>query len=64
MTVDLTIMFDLSFHRLGGEWIGRFRDTLQPGDNPGKANSQHLSVKSSPKESEGQTRHYAIFPSS
>ena len=64
MTLDLTIMFDLSFHHLGGDWIDHFRDIWQPGDAPGNANPQHLLVKSSPKESEGQTRHNASVRSS
>ena len=64
MTLGLTVMFDLSSHHLGGDWIGHFRDVLQPGDTPGNANPQHLLVKSSPEELEGQTRHHASFQSS
>ena len=58
MNLDLTSMFDLSFHHLGGERIGHFRDISQPGDTP------ELLNKSSPKEFEGQTRHQASVLSS
>ena len=56
MPLYVTIMFDLSFHHLGGDWIGPFHDVLQPSDNPGRP--QHLLIKSLPKDFEGQTRHH------
>ena len=58
MPLYVTIMFDLSFHHLGGDWIGHFHDILQPSDTPGNANTQHLLIKSLPKDFEGQTRRH------